>query len=156
MKKANIETDCSHYLSTTDIDSIFEKHKINRTRPKLEIIKMLSKAKTPRSIAEIHMKIGANKLCDISTVFRTINQLKEKGLVREIGLAEGFFRYEFTSQNNQIGHHQHHHHVRCRICGIIKTLPFCKLDIFEKTLKKLGFTKMDHHLEFTGLCEKCS
>ena len=136
------------------MDSIFVKYKINRTKPKLEIIKMLSKAKNPLSIAEIHHEIGASKLCDISTVFRTITQLKEKGLVKEIGMAENFFRYEFISPKEKKDHH--HHHVRCRICGLIKALPFCKLDIFEKMLKKLKFTQMDHHLEFTGLCEKCS
>jgi Fur family zinc uptake transcriptional regulator len=145
---------CGHKLKVEDINSIFEKYRISKTRPKLEIAKMLSSASKPLSVAEIHHEVGGGKLCDISTVFRTIGQFKEKGLVKEIGLAEGFFRYEFLASGKDVGHH--HHHVRCRTCGLIKALPFCELEIFEKMITKLGFTSMIHHLEFTGLCEKCS
>jgi Fur family peroxide stress response transcriptional regulator len=154
MKKDKPNSDCSHHLSSKEIDSLFESYKINRTKPKLEIVKNLCRAQTPQAVSEIHHNIGGSKLCDISTVFRTINQLKEKHLVKEIALAEGFFRYEFSLPGKHLAHH--HHHVRCRICGLIKALPFCKLTLYDQTLAKLGFKDLEHHLEFTGLCQKCS
>ena len=113
----------------------------------------LSRAHSPLSVAEIHQGLG-DESCDISTVFRTITQFKEKGLVRELSLGESFFRYEIVDPKQKISHH--HHHVRCRNCGEIKLIEKCDLSVFEKSISKLGYSNMEHFLEFTGVCSKCS
>jgi hypothetical protein len=41
-------------------------------------------------------------------------------------------------------------------CWDIKQLEECDLTAFEKMFSKLGFKNMEHYMEFTGICSKCS
>lgn len=141
---------CDHKLDTEKAKELLSANKINRTKVKVNVLVSLSKAQTPLSVAEIYSNLGD---CDISTIFRTVGQFKDKGLVRELNLGEGFFRYEVISQDE---HAHHHHHVRCRDCGEIKHLEDCDLSPFEKMIERLGYKSLEHHLEFTGVCSKCS
>lgn len=143
---------CDNHMDTDKAKELLTSNGLNRTKTKVEILVELSKSLTPLSVAEIHQQLGND--CDISTVFRTVGQFKEKGLIKELNLGEDFFRYEVTSSDPH--HHHHHHHVRCRTCGDIKLIEKCDISIFEKMISKLGYQKMEHYLEFTGVCAKCS
>jgi len=77
-------------------------------------------------------------------------------ITRDFNIGEDFFRYEIKDSHDEQDHHHHHHHVRYRDCGDIKQLEECDLSAFEKMFLKLGFKKMEHYLEFTGICSKCS
>lgn len=144
---------CSKHISEDEVKIILSERGISRTKIKTKIIQLLSTSKKPFSASEIHQEIGP-KSCNISTVFRALKKFNEKEIVREINLGEDFFRYELINPNED--HSHHHHHVRCRGCGDIKFLDKCDISIFEKSLRKMGFTKMEHYLEFTGICSKCS
>lgn len=142
---------CHSPLSEEKAKDILSENGINKTRGKIKILQEISRSKRPLSVTEIHSMLDES--CDVSTIFRTITQFKEKNLIREVNLDEGFFRYEMSSgeENNH-----HHHHVRCRKCGDIRNIEKCDLEVFEKAITKLGFSEMEHRLEFTGLCSKCS
>jgi Fur family ferric uptake transcriptional regulator len=142
---------CGTQLNETTANSILSEHGMNRTKVKTKLLLALSQSTSPLSVAELHAKLGEDS-CDISTIFRTITQFKDKHLVQETNLGEGFFRYQLGLQS----HDHHHHHVRCRNCGDIKLLDQCDLSLFEKMVSKLGFQNMQHHLEFTGICARCS
>lgn len=124
---------------------------INKTKVKISVLETLSRASHPLSVSEIHHLLKES--CDVSTIFRTITQFKEKNLIREVNLDEGFFRYEMGGVQE---HSSHHHHVRCRKCGEIRNIEKCDLKAFEKAIAKLGFKEMEHRLEFSGICSKCS
>lgn len=143
---------CEHEIEPDEAKKLLTENGLNRTKIKVGTLVELSKSHTPLSVTELHQHLGDS--CDISTVFRTIGQFKEKGLVRELNLGEDFFRYEIAGQGSQRSHH--HHHVRCRSCGEIKLIEKCDISIFEKLISKLGYKDMEHYLEFTGLCSKCS
>jgi Fur family ferric uptake transcriptional regulator len=143
---------CHSPLSESGAKDLLTENGLNRTKIKIKILQEISKGDRPLSVPEIHTRL--NESCDVSTVFRTITQFKEKSLIQEVNLDEGFFRYEMVSLDTH--HHHHHHHVRCRVCGDIKNLEKCDLSGFEKAIAKLGFKNMEHRLEFTGLCSKCS
>lgn len=147
-------TCCEKKLTSEEAGEILKKHGINRTAIKLELLTLLSKSASPLSVSELHLKTG--KSCDISSIFRSMSQFKEKGLVKEINLGEEFFRYEIGQLEAGDKHNHHHHHVRCRKCGDIKLIEKCDITIFSKMISKLGYSDMEHHLEFTGLCSKCS
>ena len=144
---------CDTSLDEESVREILSKKGINRTRIKISILLEISKSKRPMSVPEIHAQLKEN--CDVSTVFRTVSRFKEKGLVHEVNLEEGFYRYEMASDSEEHSDH-HHHHVRCRVCGDIRQIEQCDLAAFEKAIKKLGFTQMEHRLEFSGICSKCS
>jgi len=142
---------CSTHLSDDDAKEILSQNGLNKTKGKVKILQVISKSERPLSVPEIHALIQES--CDVSTIFRTITQFKEKHLVSEVNLEEGFFRYEISSLDDN--HDHHHHHVRCRICGDIKNIEKCDLGAFEKAIKKMGFKQMEHRLEFTGICSNC-
>lgn len=151
MLKNTMGSKCCHsILSEQNIKDLLTEHGLNKTKLKIEILQIMSNSKIPISVPEIHGELYDK--CDISSVFRSISQFKEKKIISEVNLDEGFLRYELISFKKN----HHHHHILCRKCGEIKNLEECDLDIFEKALSKLGYTQMDHRLEFTGLCSKCS
>lgn len=143
---------CDVHLSETEVQELLTEHKISRTKIKTQILLILSRSKEPLPATAIYQKIGP-KNCDISSIWRGLKQFHEKGLVSEVNLGEDFFRYELKNPNED--RHHHHHHVRCRSCGEIKYLDRCDLEEFEKMIGKLGFKKLEHSLEFTGLCSRC-
>lgn len=145
---------CDSPLTEDEVRDILTENGLNRTKVKIHILQEISKSKKPLSVAEIHSSL--NEACDVSTIFRSITQFKEKHLIQEVNLDEGFFRYELSSHDHDHGHHHHHHHVRCRICGDIQSIEHCDMGPFEKAIAKLGFSQMEHRLEFTGVCSKCS
>lgn len=139
---------CQSKLNEEKAKRLLADNGLNRTKGKVSILLAISQSDRPLSVQEIHSLMTEE--CDVSTVFRTVTQLKEKNLIQEVNLEEGFFRYEAAS------HHHHHHHVRCRICGDIRQIEECDLSPFEKAIAKLGFTEMEHRLEFTAVCSTCS
>jgi Fe2+ or Zn2+ uptake regulation protein len=145
---------CAHTLTSTEAQNLLVEYGLNRTKAKVGIVVALAKAKKPLSAIELHGQLGAHS-CDISTIFRTLTQLKEKGLVRELNLGEDFSRFEFSPPSKD-KHGHHHHYVRCRDCGDIKAIEKCDLSAFEKMIARLGFHNMEHSLEFTGTCSRCS
>lgn len=146
------ESCCDTKISENAAKELLSTHGLSRTKIKTQILLILSKSKKPLSANELFDLIGA-KNCNISTIFRSLSQFQEKGLTREINLGEDFSRFELIDLHD---HTHHHHHVRCRGCGDIKYLEECDLSAFEKMISKLGFKKMEHYLEFTGICSKCS
>jgi Fur family ferric uptake transcriptional regulator len=129
---------------------------LNRTKTKVRLLLELSRSDRPLSVYDLHDKLKQS--CDVSTIFRTIAQFKEKLIVQEVNLDEGFFRYEMAADpsDDEKQNDHHHHHIRCRKCGDIRQIEKCDLSAFEKAIAKLGFKDMEHRLEFTGLCSQCA
>lgn len=143
---------CNHELTEQDCKDLLSQHGINKTKSKISILLKLSQAEEPLSAQQIHEQLDS---CDLSTVFRTLSQFKDKQLVREVNLEEGFLRFQLLLDSDS-SHSHHHHFVRCRNCGKISQIENCDLSVFEKAIRNLGFTQMEHRLEFSGLCSKCS
>ncbi len=144
---------CDHKLNEASAKRILTDYGLNRTRIKVSILVSLSRSIKPLSVIEIHKSLKND--CDISTVFRSMAQFKEKNMIHEVNLGEDFSRFELALQDKEHADH-HHHHVRCRECNSISLIEKCDLHIFEKMISKLGFKDMEHSLEFTGICSKCS
>ena len=86
---------------------------------------------------------------DPATVFRIVNMFTEKGLLKQIQLNEGKFRYELSSLKD-------HHHFICDTCGTLDDISDCNIGNLEKEIKsKKGFLVKRHSLEFFGLCKNC-
>ena len=102
------------------------------------------------SAEEIYAQVAARyPQVNISTVYRTLELLKQLGLICEIDLGEGRIRYHSEDKG-------HHHHLVCRKCGAI-------IDVGESVLFPLqavllqafGFSAELKHIAIFGLCENC-
>lgn len=86
---------------------------------------------------------------NISTVYRTLELLKELGLVTETDLGGGRFRYHSVEKG-------HHHHLVCRKCARVFELDESLLKPIEgKILRQYGFKADLSHLAVFGNCVQC-
>jgi Fur family transcriptional regulator, ferric uptake regulator len=120
------------------------------TPQRIMVVDALHSVETHISAEEIFNKLREKyPYANISTVYRTLELLKELGLVSEIEVGDGVARYHAKE-------HGHHHHLICTKCGKMSDLPEGELGILEKSLlKNHGFKADINHLAIFGLCAKC-
>ncbi len=85
----------------------------------------------------------------LTTVYRHLRTLQQKGLVRCRNLPTGEALYSPVSRD--------HHHLTCVDCGqtfVLKTCPIKNLELSKEQSK--GFEMLFHTLEFFGLCKNCN
>jgi Fur family ferric uptake transcriptional regulator len=86
---------------------------------------------------------------NISTVYRTLELLKDLGLATETDLGGGRFRYHSVEKG-------HHHHLVCRKCGEVFELDESALLPLEETILRQYRFKADlSHLAVFGHCARC-
>ena len=86
---------------------------------------------------------------NISTVYRTLELLKQLGLIYEIDLGEGKVGYHPEGKG-------HHHHLICRKChSIIDINESSLFSVKAVLLQAFDFDADLKHLALFGLCEKC-
>jgi Fur family transcriptional regulator, ferric uptake regulator len=139
--KQTIQHDCKEEL---------RKVALKATPARLGILAALESTDTPLDIASLIAYLQKNTIkADKVTVFRIMNALTEKGLVKPIQFNEGKLRYEYGALPD-------HHHFVCEKCGDIQDVTGCNIEDLEKEItKKKGVLVKRHSLEFFGLCVNC-
>ncbi|MDY6907499.1 MAG: Fur family transcriptional regulator [Chloroflexota bacterium] len=86
---------------------------------------------------------------NISTVYRTLELLKELGLVSETDLGGGRLRY------HPVGKARHHHLV-CQKCGKVQDVDFSVFQHLQRQLMaSYGFDADFNHMAVFGICKDC-
>ena len=86
---------------------------------------------------------------NLSTVYRTLQALKEHGIIDAHRFSEEHLHYEVIKRNE-------HHHLVCRQCGEIVECDFPILEQIKKHAKKEGgFTALSSDITVYGVCKKC-
>lgn len=87
-----------------------------------------------------------------ASVYRTLEQLEELGLVQKVDLGRESTAYERV---DPAGHH--HHHLVCNRCG--RVLPF-EDEALEEAIHEVrtreGFKVEGHEVTLRGTCARCS
>ena len=87
---------------------------------------------------------------DISTVYRTLNVIKELRFVSETKMGGGDTTYEWLGQQTR------HHHLICRSCDSVLSLDHSHLeDLGAEILDESGFRPDLDHFAIFGLCAEC-
>lgn len=118
------------------------------TKTRQALINALIREHGPFSIEELQARMDID--CDIATIYRNIAIFEEQGLVSPCDFGDGLTRYEWSSSE-----HDHHHHIICRVCHQVEELEYCFVKELEKLVRKRGYTKVSHRMEFYGICERC-
>ena len=121
------------------------------TPQRLMILSILRHREGHLTAAEILAEVKKKyPYVDISTIYRTMNALKELRLISETDMGSGEYSYEWRLA-------EPHHHLVCRECGAELSLdPKYLENMGERLLKDYGFrAEMDHFAIF-GLCKECS
>lgn len=138
---ANLKHDCKAELHNADLKV---------TPARLGVLAALEHADKPLDIVTLINYLQKHDIkADRVTVFRIINALKEKGLIKSIQFHERKLRYEYARRLD-------HHHFICENCGEIENVMDCNVDSLVKNIKKKrGLLIKNHNLEFFGLCPRC-
>jgi len=113
-----------------------------------------------RTLIELGRHVGANELhrklarknprVALATVYRTLQLLKDHGLIAERHFGERWRRYENVSS-------AHHDHLVCLGCGAVIEFqePLIE-ELQDRAARRHGFKAERHRLELYGYCRQCS
>lgn len=119
------------------------------TRQRQAIYRVLQEAVRPLSSYEVHAALGDQGGCWISTVYRTLETLAQKGLVQKLSFADASeTHYELVDTT-------HRHYAICSQCKKLIPLKHCPMDLEELAVEDRGFKVTGHLVEIIGLCARC-
>jgi Fe2+ or Zn2+ uptake regulation protein len=85
----------------------------------------------------------------LSTVYRTLNSLKDAGLVRELHLDQEHHHYELADTDA-------HYHLVCQGCGKVIEVECAMIDaMLSRIQDRYGFSVTGTQMEFVGYCRDC-
>ena len=121
------------------------------TPQRMMILSAIESSDDHISADEIYAQVVAKyPHVNISTVYRTLELLKQLGLVTETDLGGGRFRYHPADKG-------HHHHLVCQQCGAIIDLDESLLSPLKSALlREYKFSADLRHLAIFGRCASCS
>ena len=107
---------------------------------------------SPNSLTaeEIYNDVSQNIDINLSTVYRTLNNLVDKNLVTKVVRQDKIAYYELANEENP------KHYLICDKCSGAFSTEMCNLDkIARKIKRETGFNITSHTLEFHGICPEC-
>ena len=121
------------------------------TPQRLMIVSAIEDSDGHISAEEIYTQVVAKyPHVNISTVYRTLELLKQLGLVTETDFGEGRVRYHPAGKG-------HHHHLVCTGCGAVIDLDESSLSSLKgMLLREYKFRADLRHLAIFGRCDRCS
>ncbi len=136
-------------FSATPISKILRQAGRRATPQRVLILETLCENGDHLNANEIYSLARRKAPClSLSTVYRTIDVLKEVGVIEELHLSGECRRYEIKGEG--------HHHMICRGCG--KVIEF-KCPFSEGLIHDLGekydFEITGAHLDLRGYCAEC-
>lgn len=131
---------------------ILKKHHIRATAKRVALLTEIFGCETSFSVAALHASIEGRLAVDLVTVYRFLNLLVEKGVVR-------CFRGPGNEQffEKACVHNPLHPHFVCRRCGqltCLKDLPFDDV-VWRESLAARGYRPEGITLVVRGLCPAC-
>ena len=134
-----------------DIGSKLSQLGYRLTPQRMMILSAIENSDNHISADEIYTQVAAKyPHVNISTVYRTLELLKQLGLVTETAFGGGRVRYH-------PGNKGHHHHLICRECGAISDLDESVLaPLKDVLLQEYKFMADLRHLAILGRCVNCN
>lgn len=113
------------------------------------VIATLQTADRPLLLKEIWRRVQAKvPAVAFSTIFRIVERLSAEGKIHAVDWRERAGRYELSTD--------HHHHIRCLVCGEVVKLTGDQIDLdFKQIAEQTKYHIKYHMIELEGVCAKC-
>lgn len=124
---------------------------LRRTKALEELLATLLESDRPMTLAELAKSPRLSNQCDKATVFRLLQRLADKAILRRLGLHERAAYFALLLPD------QHRDYLICTECGTIEPINApCPVHELEKEIQfTSGYKNLYHELEFFGTCPKC-
>ena len=139
----------------TDLDPIISRCRaegLRRTAALEQLLTTLLESDRPMTLAELADSPRLANQCDQATVFRLLQRLADKGILRRLGLHERAAYFTLLLPG------QHRDYLICTQCGSIEPIKApCPVHELEKEIQfTTGYRNLYHELEFFGTCPECA
>lgn len=131
------------------ITSIFREKKLKLTPQRIAVYKYLQSTFEHPSAESIYKALQPEyPTMSLATVYKALKTLVEVGLVNEINVGEGNFRYDANSSS--------HSHIQCMHCGKVEDLHGISFgDLNETAKNNSGYDILSNKIYFYGICPEC-
>lgn len=125
---------------------------LRMTKQRVAVLELLDSAPEFRSAQAWHDELrAAGSSVGLATVYRTLQSLAEAGAVDSVVIDTGETLYRRC-----ISGEEHHHHIRCRVCGSAVDIDMPEFEAWtERIGAAYGYSSIDHTVELTGICSDC-
>lgn len=123
---------------------------LKATSQRIAILEKILSSEGPLSAEMIVTALQpAHPELSLSTIYRNLNLLVDKGVLTRLQLADERSHYQLVGSG-------HHHHLVCLGCNQVVELIQCPIHQFESDLmKNTQFRITQHRLTFYGYCPHC-
>jgi len=137
--------------TTEDILKQCKENGLRRTKALEVLLETLLVENAPMTLAELSEHSNLADMCDRATVFRLLQRLTDKGIIRRLGLHERAAYFSLLIPG------RHQDFLICTSCGDIAPIKApCPVHELEKEIAhSTGFADLYHKLEFYGICPQC-
>ena len=121
------------------------------TRQRMALLAALARSETPLSAEQLYLALrGQFSTLSLSTVYRTLDTLCEKGMLQRSVLMDGGRALFETVPET------HSHNLICTLCHRIVPIRDCPLADYESEIARVtGYDISGHKLEVYGVCPAC-
>lgn len=120
------------------------------TKKRIMILESVRTSPSPVTAEDIYEKLSQSLDISLSTVYRALNAMSDKGIIIKAVRQDGKTYFHFND-------HQHKHELICSVCHRSVDVEDCPFDeISRKISQKTGFVITGHNMEFTGICPNCA
>lgn len=134
------------------LDHYLAKSQLKQSKQRNFIIEELLSMNSHVSAEELYSQLKASEHNPgLATVYRTLNLLKDAGLVDQKQFSDGKSVFEVMEPGS------HHDHLICLNCHKVLEFENEEIEMLqEQVAKKYGFKLTKHSLELFGTCADCS
>ncbi len=135
---------------TTESERLLRSNDLRVTRQRLAVLKALRHAEQHITATDVYAR-ARDEAADLnaSTVYRTLTQLRDLGLVSQTDLGGGERTYAWRTERP-------HHHLVCTSCGRMTELAHDLLADFADQLQRdFAFEAHPDHWAIYGRCRDC-
>ena len=121
------------------------------TRQRTVVFNLLSENKDKHLHVKELYKLARKSVPEInlSTIYRTIKELKQAKLVEELHLGEEHHHYELKKSRK-------HQHLLCTECSRITEFKTTALEkLCQEIKRRYNFSPHDIQVDITGVCSRC-
>jgi Fur family transcriptional regulator, ferric uptake regulator len=122
------------------------------TRQKRAVGALLSETGEFSSAQDLHARLkNAGEKVGLATIYSQLRALADAGEIDSVRGDTGETLYRRCDLVS------HHHHLVCRRCGQAVELDAPEVESWARRIGgRYGFRHLDHVLEITGICDRCS
>jgi Fur family transcriptional regulator, ferric uptake regulator len=120
------------------------------TKQRAVILQALCELDGHAGVEAIYERVAQHRRdVDLSTVYRTLEMLRDLRILSQTDLGRGFSEFEIVAEKP-------HHHLICKGCGQVIDLDHEYLAPVEKAIQRdMGFAPILDHLAIFGWCQVC-